>query len=321
MVDDETPEGRRRRTLRAAEALADDQEGVLSRRQLYALGVTRWQVKAQLLARRWQRTGRQSVAVTTGKLSDKARRRVAVFETGPRAALDGVTALQEAGLKTITEPVLHVIAPKSSEPRRSPGVRVHESRRFREADVLTNGVRRVKPAVAAVHAALWAVSDRQAVLFVVAAVQQRLARVENVADALTEVRRHRRRRLLLRVVRDIAGGAHALRELDFAGALRKRGLPEPSRQTIVERRGRRAYLDVDWEEWAVSLELDGEQHEDASARLEDVLRDLDVAATGRTTLRLPLWAMSVDEEAVLDGLEAVLRSRGWRPAGEEPEAA
>lgn len=307
--------------MRAAEELAADQEGVISRHQLYELGVTRWQVKAQLRARRWRRTGQQSVAVTTGKLSDKARRRVAVFETGPRAALDGVTALQEAGLKTITEAVLHVIAPKSSEPRRSAGVRVHESRRFREADVLTNGVRRVRPAVAAVHAALWAASDRQAVLYVVAAVQQRLARVEDVEEALKAVRRHRRRRLLLRVVRDIAGGAQALRELDFAAVLRRRGLPEPSRQTIVQRRGRRAYLDVDWEEWAVSLELDGEQHEEASARLEDVLRDLDVAATGRTTLRLPLWAMSVDEEAVLDGLEAVLRSRGWRPAGEEPEAA
>lgn len=89
VADDETPDDRRRRTLRAAEELAADQEDVISRRQLYALGVTRWQVKAQLRARRWQRTGRQSVSTMTGQLGDKARRRVAVFETGPRAALDG----------------------------------------------------------------------------------------------------------------------------------------------------------------------------------------------------------------------------------------
>jgi hypothetical protein len=85
-------EARRRRRV-AAEALAGDQCGVISRRQVYAFGVTRWQVRAQVDAGRWARTGRQTISVRTGSLTEQAHWWVAVLEVGPRAALDGVTAL------------------------------------------------------------------------------------------------------------------------------------------------------------------------------------------------------------------------------------
>ena len=60
--------------------LADRQEGVISRRQLYRLGVTRWQVVAQVRAGRWRRIGDQSVCVHTGPLSRRARHWAAVFK-------------------------------------------------------------------------------------------------------------------------------------------------------------------------------------------------------------------------------------------------
>lgn len=301
----------RQRRAAAAEQLAQDQVGILGRGQLYGLGVTRWQVKARLAAQRWQRTGRQTISTTTGELTQQARYWVAVLETGPRAALAGVTALQAAGLTTITEARLHVIVPKSSTPLRPPGVRVHESRRFDEQDVLANGVRRQRPAVAAVHAALWASSDRQAVLYLVACVQQRLARVADVTAALEAVRRHPRRRLLQAVLADIACGAQSLHELDLTTGLRRRGLPQPSRQVVVELSGGRAYLDAEWEEHAVSLELDGSQHEEGAARVDDAFRDLEVAATGRTTARVPLLALRLDEDGFYRRLGDLLRSRGW----------
>lgn len=222
----------RRARIAAAEELADEQCGVVSRRQLCAAGVTRWQVRAQVGARRWQRPGLQTVAVRTGQLDEKAERWVAVLETCPAAALAGVSALLEAGLKGVSERIVHDIAPKSSRPRRPPGVRVHESRRDSESDVLTNGVRRVRTPVAVVQAALWAASDRQAALFVVTSVQQRLVLVGDVSEALTAVRRHRRRRFLLQLPADVADGAHSLGELDLTAALRRRGLPPPSRQVV-----------------------------------------------------------------------------------------
>lgn len=308
MQTEPTPE----MVLKRVAALAADQEGVLGRRQLYATGFTRWQLQARLRGRRWQRTGRQTVCVTTGPLTERASRWVAVLETGPRAALDGVSALQAGGVKGLTDTAVHVIVPKSSTPLKPRGVVVHESRRFREAELLTNGIRRVCPAVAAVHAALWAVSDRQAALFLVMPVQQRIVTAEQLREALSAVRRAPRRRLLLQLVEDVADGAHSLNELDVARALRRRGLPEPTRQVLVRLPTGRVYLDLEWEQWGVHLEIDGLQHDDASARLQDALRDLDIATTGRTTVRLPILAFRVDEEAVLDRLEALLHSRGWQ---------
>ena len=298
--------------MRRAEARAADQAGILSRRQLYADGVTRWQVTARLRSQRWALTGRQTLSLTTGPLTAEARRWVALHETGPRAALAGVTALQAAGVTGLSDALVHVIVPKSSSPWRSPGVVVHESRRFDETTVVADGIRRVEPAVAAVHAALWAASDRQAALFLVLPVQQRVVTTDHLLDALAAVRRAARRRLLLQVVADVGDGAQSLNELDVSRALRRRGLPEPTRQQLVRLPSGRVYLDVVWEAWDVALEIDGVQHEQGTARLDDALRDLAVAGTGRTTVRIPVLAMRLDEERVLDGVESMLRARGWR---------
>lgn len=295
-------------------ALAASQEQVLGRRQLYAAGMTRWQVRAKVRSGRWQRTGRQTVSATTGVLTLAARRWVAVLETCPSAALAGVTALQAAGVTGLSDSVVHVIAPKSSRPRRVRGVVLHESRRFREQDVLTDGVRRTTAAVAAVHAALWAVSDRQAGLFLVLPVQQRVVTVAALSEALEQVRRAPRRAVLRQLVADLGDGVQSLNELDVARALRRHGLPEPSRQVLVRLPSGRAYLDLVWEQWGVHLEIDGAQHDAAEHRLGDVLRDLDVAVGGVTTVRLPVLAWRLDQVAVLERLERLLRSRGWRPA-------
>lgn len=64
--------------------LARNQDGVVSRRQLLALGVTRWQIQAELRAARWRAHGRQTVAVHTGNLADRAPYWFATFEAGPR---------------------------------------------------------------------------------------------------------------------------------------------------------------------------------------------------------------------------------------------
>lgn len=316
-MDAQEPPPNPEQVLSAVAALAASQEGVVGRRQLYATGFTRWQLQARLRGGRWQRTGRQSVCVTTGPLTRAATRWVAVLETGPRAALDGITALQAAGVKGLTDIEVHVIVPKSSTPLKPRGVVVHESRRFREQEVLIDGVRRVQPAVAAVHAALWAVTDRQAALFLVMPVQQRIVKAEQLREALSVVRRAPRRRLLLQLVEDVADGAHSLNELDVGRALSRRGLPEPTRQVLVRLPSGRVYLDLEWAQWGVHLEIDGLQHEDADAQLHDVLRDLDVATTGRTTIRLPILAFRLDEQAILDRLEGLLRSRGWRAPAEQ----
>lgn len=295
--------------------LATSRGGVLYRPDLAARGVPRWLVQAEIRAGRWQRSGRQTVVTHNAEMTPAQRRAVAVLEVGPRAALDGVTGLQHDGVQVEDDGWLHVIAPKGSTPRHPPGVRVHESRRFDEADVLVkDGVRVMRPAVAAVHAALWARSDREARLFPILVVQQRRASAERLAAAVEAVRRSRRKALLRGIAADLRGGVRAMGELDFAHALRRRGLPEPDRQQLRRRPSGREFLDCRFDRYALTVELDGEQHDQPEQRLLDLVRDLTLIAENDNVVRIPRVAMLLDEERVMAALERVFVARGWRRA-------
>jgi very-short-patch-repair endonuclease len=297
---------------RAATALAGPQEHVVSRRQLAAI-VPKWFVRNEVRQGRWQQLGRQVVVTHNGPVAVDSTRWAAVLETGVAAALDGVTALQAAGLTGLSDTVVHVSAPRGSTPRKPSWAVVHETRRFRSEDVTRNGVPRMRPATAAVHAALWAVTDKQATLFVTMTVQQRLATVDELQVVLDRVLRHRRRSMLRRLLAELAGGAESLNELDVARSLRRRGLPEPTRQSIKKRPSGTVYLDNEFPEFRLALEVDGAGHDAPLQRHADVVRDLDLLAEGSNTIRIPIVAWRVDEEAVLDALERVFRARGWRP--------
>ena len=282
---------------------------------MLAAGVPRWLLRLEVRTGRWQVTGRQTLALHNGPLDAASRRWVAVLEGGPRAALDGVSALQAAGLEQLTDELVTVVVPKGTRRRRVPGARIRETRRYRAQAVVDGGVPRTTPAVAAVHAALWAATDKQATYFLTLAVQQGLCRPADLSDAATVVRRHPRRRLVGQVVLDLADGSRSLGELDVARAMRSRGLPEPVRQAVRRRPSGTQYLDADFPSYGVSMEVDGCQHDLPAQRLADLLRDLGLATEGRTTVRIPLIAWRLDEAAVLDGLERLFRSRGWhRPA-------
>jgi very-short-patch-repair endonuclease len=293
--------------------LAGERSGVLYSADVVARGVPRWLLHAELRAGRWQRGGRQTVVTHNGPLDAATRRIIAVLEVGPRAALDGVTALQHLGVKVDDDGWLHVIAPKSSTPRHPRDVRVHESRRFAEDDVqVVDGTRVVRAAVAAVHAALWARTDREAQLFPILAVQQRLASPQALQDAVDKVRRSPRRLVLRRIAADLTTGVRSVGELDVARALRSRGLPEPDRQVLRRRASGKQYLDCRFERYGLTVEVDGIQHDDAEHRVSDVLRDLVLVAEGDAVLRIPLVVWRLDQQRVLDALEQVFRSRGWR---------
>ena len=302
-----------------ARRIGSAQAGIVTRRQLYRAEVPRWLVRRELAVGRWMRTGHHTLVLHNGPLSAESGRWIAVLEIGRRAAIDGVTALQHAGVRGLDDDTVHVITPKGSAPPRLWGVRVHESRRWREEDVIRDSdISRVRPAVAAVHAALWAKTERQASFLLTLAVQQRVASPRELSEALQAVRRHRLRTALLRVVVELFGGVRSLGELDVGLAMRDRGLPEPDRQVLRRRSSGMEFLDADFDAYEITLEIDGWQHEEPAQRLKDALRDLASSTQGRTVVRLPLVAWRWDETAVLDALEALFRSRGWRP---RPQAA
>ena len=294
--------------------LVSGQGGVVSRRQLYALGYTRWEVTAQVKARRWQRVTDQVLAVHTGPLLQEALHWAAVFHGGPRAHLDGASALQASGLTRYTVERVRVSVPRGARTRRTRAFDIRQTRRWSADDVVARGVPRTRPEVAAVRAALWARSDRQATLVLTMVVQQGLTTPDLLADAALRIRRDRRRRLLQVVILDLLGGARSLGEIDVARECRRRGLPEPSRQVLRRDGAHRYYLDVYWEEWGVVLEIDGIHHAWAENIVCDALRHNAVALTHVTVLRLPLLGLRVEPDAFFEQVREALVAGGWRRA-------
>lgn len=301
---------RQRRELVAATALR--QGGVLSRHQIYALGITRSETRAEVRAERWERLGSQSLRVGPADASTAWWR--AVFEVGPTAVLDGISALQAAGLTTITSDAVQVAVPKSAEYRLCRGVQVHETRRYRHEDVRRVGVPRMKPATAAVHAALWARSDAQAALFVIAPVQQRLVTVPDLAAAIALIKRDRRRRLLHGLLADVSGGIESVGEREFAAACRRRRFPPCTRQVVRHLPSGRVRWDTVWDDFDLDVEIEGVQHLDAAIATRDVLKQNAAALQGRVVLRIPNFAFRADPEPFLNQMAAVFRARGWNPA-------
>lgn len=289
-------------------------EGVAPRRLLHEAGVPPWFVERQVKAGRWRAVGRSTVVLHNGPTTPAQRRAACLYEAGPRAALAGVSALQQAGMQVGDDGLVHLVVPRGGAPLPVPGARVHESRRFQESDVVAGPPRRVRPALAAVQAALWARTDREATLLLTLVVQERRATPEQLAAALEPVLRHRRRQLVRQVLVDLAGGAESLGELDVGRAMRRRGLPEPVRQALRRRPSGTQYLDADFPRYGVTLEVDGAAHDLPEQRLRDLLRDVDLGAEGRTVVRVPLVAWRLGQEQLLDALERLFASRGWRAA-------
>jgi very-short-patch-repair endonuclease len=233
----------------------------------------------------------------------------------PRAALGGLTALHAAGLQGIDgDGLIHICAPKSARPPRPlAGVRIHETRRWADDDVIAAGIPRVRADVATVQAALWARTDREAALLLVAPIQQRLSAVDAVGAVLERVRRDQRRAFLRGVFADVVGGVRSLNELDFAALCRRRGLPEPDRQVVISSAVGRSYLDVRWTRWRVVVEIDGIGHLQPDRWIDDSLRHNEIALSGDMVLRVPSLGLRLDPDRHLDAVERALRRSGWRP--------
>ncbi len=274
-------------------------------------------VARQVNQGRWTLHGSRTVALHCGPLAPGALQWRAVWESGTSAALDGVSAMQAAGMTGFVEQHIHVSIDHRARFHPVSGVVAHRVRRRVKDEVLTNGVPRVRPAVAAVRAARWAVSDRQAALILVLPVQQRLVTPAQLVLAADQVSGRSRRALVATLAQDIASGAHSLGELDFAVLCRRRGLPEPTRQVLRRGPRGRIYLDVEWEDIGLVVEIDGTQHFAGLAPTDDALRSNAVVLGRRMVLRMTLLGLRLAPEEFMDQVCEAHRQRtnGRRLAG------
>lgn len=305
-----TSSAQRTREIAVAAELYD---GVLSRGLLRKAGVDRNVVARQVSASRWHIIGRETVATHAGPLSYTALAWRAIWEVKcTQAAVDGVSSLRISGLTGFETETVDISVPWQTRVAPVAGVRIHRVCRGPE-DIIEAGLPRVRAPLAAVRAAHWASSDRQAALLLVLPIQQRLIRPSDLRSAVTTERVRGRRAVVRELVGDIVDGAQSLGELDFARLCRRRGLPEPDRQAVVRTSAGRIYLDIRWTAIGLVVEIDGAGHREALSVMNDNLRQNRVTIGEGMVLRYDLLALRLRPAEVLDQVcQAHVMCRGRR---------
>jgi hypothetical protein len=254
------------------------------------------------------RLGTHTVALHTGTVGTAALHWRAVWEVAENVALvDGVTALQAAGLTGYAEDVIHVSVPRGAQCPRVDGVRIHRVTR-RADEVAVCGLPRARVEVAALRGAAWAKSDRQAALILCMVVQQRLTTGVRLLSALPVVRNRGRRPFVRQVLRDVTDGAQSLGELDFTEMCRRHGIPPPDRQVLRRTAHGRIYLDARWKGTRFVVEIDGAGHRVGLAVTDDNLRQNEVVLGDDRVLRIDLVGLRVHELAFMQQVRRAVRT-------------
>ena len=302
--DDPPPEARLAR-------IAGRQHGVVTHRQLAALGIRGTAVARRVAAGRLVRLYRGVFAVGHVQRTRETRWIAAVMACGQGAALSHLDA---AALWQIYESrgrAIHVTTTTRS-PRTLAGIRVHRARRLDPADVTKkDGIPVTTVArtlidltdVLASDRVLRAIREAEYLKLLdpdtlIAAVQRATGR-----KRLTELKKALQRHRPGQIVREEL--EHRFLELVHAA-----GLADP--QTNVKVKTRRRIYEVDclWPDQRVAVELDGRAaHIRAAAFEEDRSRDAALTATGLRPLRFTWRRLTEEPEDVLAELKATLSGR------------
>lgn len=298
---------------RQLDQLLDDQHGVVSRRQLVALGLDDSFIRREVRRRRLVRVHRGVYVDHTGQLTWLQRAWAALLYYAP-AVLADESALTAEGFRTASDTgVLHVAVGHERRVGRLADVRVHRivgvERLSRPAASLPR--LRAEDALLRVASRLRLSSDAVAVLG--DACQSRRTTPGRLLSALERHLRLPRRAFLLEVLADTATGAYSVLEHRYLTQVeRPHGLPTAERQRRVLAGRGPAYRDVEYLGHRLVVELDGRLgHEEATDRWADLERDVAGVESGAVTLRMG-WRVVDDPCRAAVVVSRMLRARGWR---------
>lgn len=291
------------------EPLALDQQGVVARRQLRALGVTEATVRRHLSVGRWAERTPTVLTTTTGPMSWEQRLWVAVLHAGPRALLGGLTSAEVHGLQHWHRDDITVLVDDELAFDPVPGIRFFRTRRPIDLWRAPGPLPRIRIEPALLLFAGYDSSPRTGQGAVSAAVQQRLTTPERLAEFLDLMRPLRRTRQLRALLGDLSGGAQSVAEIDVRRACRRWGLVPPVRQrSRVDRDGRRRWTDCEWDlpgGRTLVLEVDGAFHLEVAQYTADLRRQRRLTTTSRIVIRCSAQEIREDPDAVMGDLVAL----------------
>lgn len=236
---------------------------------------------------------------------------IAVLDAGV-CALGSHTSLELVGFRPFAQESeqVHLVIPRGDKVTRFEGVVVHESRRLKPEEIqFASGLPRTPTARSVLDAAAWQPFPRFAATMVAAAVQQRTASAADLEHALTGVGRIRHRQVLSEAIRDAAGGAEALGEMDLVKLCRRFGFAEPHRQSRRrDASGRWRFLDAEWDLDSgerVVLEVDVGHHMDAAQWEADMVRERSLVVGHKRVLRASNFEVRHEPDALVRDLRAL----------------
>lgn len=146
--------------------------------------------------------------------------------------------------------------------------------------------------------------------WVAAAVQRRLTTPARLRRRLEDRGRHRLRRLVLDLLADVAVGAESPIEIAYLNDVeRAHGLPHGHRQ--LSPRGSTHSTDVDYDPYALIVELDGRIGHVGKGRFRDMRRDNTHVLLGRATLRFGHTDVLTSPCEIAGQVAGILVRCGW----------
>jgi very-short-patch-repair endonuclease len=297
------------RVERTIVALAERQDGVVSRSQVRDLGLTERAIDGRLAAG-WLIPILHGVfAVGHRPRTLRGWHKAAVLATGPRSMLAHRSAAAHWGmLDAPSRP--HVIAPRSADGIR--GIVVHRPRLVLPDDVTEEDGLRVATPVR-VLLDLAAGSSRRTLER--ALDQAEVRRLHLPIEPLLKRCTRRRGAPLLRAVLQwhVAGSTITESEAEeaFLAIVRDAGLPDPVPQCWIAGRRR----DFAWPGYRVVIEIDGRAfHDTASAFETDRIRDNELTLAGWTHLRFTRRRVVYERRAVGADVLRAFGPLGFRAA-------
>jgi hypothetical protein len=292
------------------------QGGVVSRRQVLAVGGTDSDIERMVRRREWARIHAGVYVDHTGTPSWLQQASAAVLVLAP-AALSGPSALRAHGLRGHdAQPRIEVAVSADRRVRAPSGVRLVRFEQFERLALLHLSPPRIRIEPALLRVASRATTDDSTVAVLADACQDGRTTPSRLAAELAIIDRIPRRRLIEDVLGDIAVGAMSALERRYLQHVeRAHHLPRAVRQ----RRDPGTCRDVEYTRWKVRVELDGRLgHEWTTDRWDDLDRDVDSATDGQLTVRIG-WRQALQPCRLAERMVRVLMARGWlgppRPCG------
>jgi hypothetical protein len=287
------------------------QAGVVSRRQLLALGLVDTDIRRMVRRKDLARLHPGVFLEHNGQPTWPQRAWAACLYYEP-AALGPVATLVTNGLLTSTTSTLvDVVLSPHRRVGPVPGIEVGRSIAF---DKELHPLRRppqLRLESAVLRVASNARDDAAAVAILADACRSRRTTAERLGDSLAGLPRLPRRAFLAAVLEDVAHGVQSVLEHRYLRDVeRAHGLPRGVRQGRVLHGREVAYRDVEYLKRLLVIELDGSFHDPAEARWDDLERDVASALRGARTVRLG-WRQVLDPCRTAQSVGRLLGALGW----------